>query len=443
MKKPTFKIVKITLIVVAAMLAMFAFSACAGCQTHFDAAQKRGVAFMPSSAQNLDLLASGAHGISWFHNNTLNIDGAIESAAREKDIQFVPMVWDLMDDNAENNLREFAARNPQVRFVQANVPSNMTPAQFAEHENGWRRLRRVARNLNLSIISPTRGFAPANTAVAWLEEFFAHRRVNIRDIHAIAVHVTASDPSAFKLYVEQFEVFNRPLWVTEFAGVGNFPFYWQEVGMAAQARFMSQTVAFLAQNPLVEKYAWAEQPSLVSGINDNLFLLTRGDNPQKTQLGQIYTNMSIFDSTHWFCVSSRIDAAQMTRNNIYNVIGHHAQWTPSVNFAVLTDTDTSAGNLEVNYFMPGRWVEYQIEVKEAGNFSLHLRHFNTEMNRIEVSVNGALKIEPMLDGGEWRTTNLTEFVPLIQLGVGRHTIRIAAGTGNRLSSLNWLELVRA
>ncbi|MCL2847556.1 MAG: glycosyl hydrolase [Firmicutes bacterium] len=461
------------------------------------------------TADDFRLLQEGEHGIGWFYNWAVQPGSdLVESEANYHNVNFVPMNWgQSMSDAGENNIRNFVNRQRErgieVRYLrtmnevnitnQGGGPNGVTPQHFATNPNSWPRMLRLARELDLKIISPALAhgnvggansrFAGEQGGVTWIVEFFQEiirldnpeRYGTIEDIHAISVHTYTSWPSHFKVFIERFhntlyEEFGVrvPIWVTEWCAwyyiqwgytnpahvAWSRPYFTRENGVRWQAWHMSQTVAWMEQSPFVDKYAWfIPKRGVTSAAYPMMELLTNTTPPQLTELGIIYTNMSVFDQDYWFRANEIIDIAQMTRNNIYEWVGCLDEGTrygfsESVNFWPVTDTDTSAGALEVRDLAGGRWIEFQIYVERTDFYVLDLRYRATVSSSISVIIDGNSQ-ESVLHSSNWDTTS-------IDLGVlekGYHTLRIV-GNGPRVSTgwpdvqnnhnnnlmLNWMQL---
>ena len=182
---------------------------------------KRGVSFNFLYITDLPLLSPY---ISWDYNwgNTPNEDAATWFDANEMD--FCPMCWNGKYD--ADKIRAFVAAHPNTKYLLAfNEPNltdqaNMVPSKAAEL---WPPVVALAKELNLKLVSPAMNYgtlAGYSDPVKWLDEFFAQPGVSIDDVYAIAIHCYMASASAVKSYVERFEKYDKPIWMTAYSQEG-------------------------------------------------------------------------------------------------------------------------------------------------------------------------------------------------------------------------------
>jgi hypothetical protein len=395
------------------------------------------------TAADMDLLMGGKNGIGWFYNwgNSQNATVAAEAAARG--LSFVPMAWKWMDNAAENNIRNFVRDNPDCEYILAcNEPNltdqaNLTPQEYASDPNGWPRLRAVAAELGLKIISPAMNWGTKSgygDPIVWLDEFFAQPNVDIADIYALSIHDYSGYPSAVKSFVGKFKKYDKPIWLTEFCA-------WNKDGNLKdevfQMRYMSQTCAYLELEPLVERYAWfipKGAPTNSSDIFPYNKLLKKTNPVQLTNLGIVYTNMSVCNQSLYLPAGVKMDAAQFSGNNISDNLSG-AGWTEAVSFRPTADTDRTAGVLDIHSFKSNMWVEYLVDVEQAGDYTLDLRYQTASTTNMSVTIDGGTAKTAVLSSAAW--TNTT--VNLGSLSKGMHTLRLRVTSGE--CALNWLRLI--
>ena len=406
---------------------------------------KRGVAYNfytprnnPTPEADVALLAPG---VRWFYNWSPGINyPRVAAAAVEHGMVFVPQIWndDWDFDTVLADLRALIAEKPEVRWIMAyNEPNlvdqaNMTPAHAA---GDWPRFVRLARELDLKIVSPAMNFGTMygfGDPVAWLTEFFAQPGVYVEDLHAIRIHTYMSHLSALKWYVELFKRWGLPIWVTEFCA------WYYSTSEEFQMRFMSEAVAYLELNPWVEKYFWFIPKGGWAGTRNERHpfhhLLTVTDPPELTPLGVVYVNMPRFDRTVWVPAGRRMTAGHMTNSNVSETMSIPGSSSTPVHFRPSTDTTPDRELLDIHNFTTNRWIEFQIEVPESGTYTLSLRNTAPSTTAMNIHVNGLLAgTVDLTRTDEWRTTA----VPL-DLDAGRHTIRLTVRYGN--CALNWLRL---
>jgi hypothetical protein len=266
--------------------------------------------------------------------------------------------------------------------------------------------------------------------------------VSIDDIQAIRVHSYMRDPGAMKWFLSTFKRYNRPIWLTEFCA-------WEDIGsLEEQMRFMSEMVAYLEQDPWIEKYAWF----IPKGTNDNDVrpfnkLLTQDVPPQLTPLGIIYTNMSTFDRSVWLPASQLLTASNIARSNLSEYVdseihrpdGPHwpraAQgYSRGASVHFRPGTDPGGAALDMFNFSRQNWIEYQVDIPAGRAYTLSIRNMAEVSTQMTISVNGQHAADYTFAASDaWTTAS----VPL-ELRAGRQTLRFRVNEG--YLSLNWMRL---
>ncbi|MCL2879763.1 MAG: glycosyl hydrolase [Treponema sp.] len=380
---------------------------------------------------DMDLLTPA---VKWFYNWGISASDAVAQAAAEHNLDFYPMAWNDVNETA---LRGYVAAHPECEYIMAyNEPNltdqaNMTPAQAAAK---WPRLKALAGELNLKIVSPAMNYGTLENygdPIKWLDEFFRQPGVSLDDVCAIAVHCYMQDPAAMKGYIQLFKKYKKPIWVTEFCA-------WEKIQNAEQQmKYMSEIVTYMELSPQIEKYSWFIPKSGGAGVyNDKVpfnNLLTITEPPELTALGTVYANMGTCDMTVWHPAGERIPAAQFSNCNTW-VSVFTAGLSDSVHFRPGTDPDGEA--LDIYDFTNNKWVEYQADVPETNTWSLTVRNKAASDTRMEISVDGKLKSGLTLTKSNvWLSSEV-----LLALSAGLHTIRLKVTNGS--CALNWLELAQ-
>ena len=399
-----------------------------------------------NTGRDMDLLMGGLHGIKWFYSWGVQPNAAVVSAMASRNLAFFPMVWN-------NNYTETAVRTavnsiqPRPEYILAfNEPnfrrqSNMTPAQAAA---AWPKLKSLANELNLKIVSPAMNFspdAPYEDPTKWLDEFFA--LVPASDVAAISIHSYAAWPSALKSHVEGYKKYGKPIWVTEFSAwednanpTGSTINSWEK-----QNEYLSQAITYLELDPGVERYAWyIPKGHMADNVPPFQNLLTdvapnNTEQSQLTQLGIIYTNLSTCDKTVWIPAGQKIDASQYTSCNLADHIDK-TTFSDSVLSRPVTDTDKSAGVLEIYRFGRNMWVEYQVNLPQTKNYTLTIRYNTAITTGLYSMVDGENKEGKALNtAGAWDNYTFN----LGNIEEGKHTIRLRV-TNAGACALNWLQV---
>jgi len=423
------------------------------------------------AARDMALLQSGTAGISWFYNWGPAPDNDILPAFRASGLEFCPMAWNT-GYNIER-ITTFSSNHPNTRYLLAYNEPNfrhqaaLTPQAAA---NDWSRFRNTALNAKpggLRIVSPAMNFSgggeelptppgiPAgrwNSPYNWLDDFFAAiGPAQTAEIEAISVHTYPWWASAVKGILHDYKRYGKPIWLTEFCGwedLQNRTPNWQ-----LQAEYMSMVLVYLEMDPDVHRYAWylpkghvrenvvpVPSPSTANTPSHNLIteVPSNPDSPlmpELSPLGLIYTNIPTFGPhREWTPAGRKMDASQFTSCNMANHIGVSG-WSNIVQFRPVTDTDKSAGVLEIFRFTNAMWVEYQVNAATAKTYNLTLRYNAAANTTVAITVNGA----SVGDGGvtlprndAWATRGDIS-IPLV---AGQNTIRLRVTVGD--FALNWL-----
>ena len=448
---------------------------------------KRGICYGPGEqlnnhAQNFAALSPALSWIyTWGVSATVgNGTNGLQAALTANDVAFVPMTWG--SNWNENDLRAYLTAHPEVEFLLAyNEPmftneANMTPARAAQD---WPRLKKIAQDFNLKLVSPALNFGQMMGPKAWFEQFIAQPQVSLDDIHAIALHCYMGSPGAIKEFVSDDRVpseafgyrrYNKPIWVTEFCAWGDGETWFPkggESGKAVQERYMSEVLIYFEQEPLVERYAWfmANGGANNGGLNNWPFFNFVQSNGL-SRLGQIFVNMSFCDKTVWEPAGATIAAAQFTANHLslfttatnagnsgwpgnnYGsypglqnqdnpVVNNNNNAGTSVHFRPTTDNGANVQPLDVYNFNGNmKWMEYQVNLPAAKNYTLTLRYQTVLASNIQIYVDNmnAEKATVALNSTGWNT----QTVDLGNIAAGNHTIRLKANGGN--CTLNWLKV---
>ena len=379
---------------------------------------KRGVAFSFTQVTDLPLMSPY---ISWDYNwgNTPSNDAAMWFDANEMD--YCPMCWNG-NYNADA-IRAFVAAHPNTKYLLGfNEPNltdqaNMTPAQAAAI---WSPVVALAKELNLKLVSPAMNYgtlAGYSDPVKWLDEFFAQPGVSINDIDAIAIHCYMSSPSAVQAYIEKFEKYNKPIWMTEFCA-------WDPVpgSVTTQMDYMCAVLNYLEANPKVERYAWFI-PRSGNKVDSPPYmqLLTHDYPADLTDLGKMYCWFSPMDKSVWLRANRPILASE------YVAVANNAMpLRPSTDTEVLQQV--GGKGLMITNFAAGQEIDYQLYLP-AGSKEITLRYCGYSNSICEVLVDGVSQnyIDMPRNGSstEW----IVAKAPL-SISEGKHTVTLKLFSGS-------------
>ena len=379
---------------------------------------KRGVAFSFTQVTDLPLMSPY---ISWDYNwgNTPSNDAAMWFDANEMD--YCPMCWNG-NYNADA-IRAFVAAHPNTKYLLAfNEPNltdqaNMTPSKAAEL---WPPVVALAKELNLKLVSPAMNYgtlAGYSDPIKWLDEFFAQPNVDINDIYAISIHCYMSSASAVQGYVEKFEKYNKPIWMTEFCA-------WDPVpgSVTTQMDYMCAVLNYLEANPKVERYAWFI-PRSGNKVDSPPYmqLLTHDYPAELTELGKMYCWFSPMDKSVWLRANRPILASE------YVAVANNAMpLRPSTDTEVLQQV--GGKGLMITNFAAGQEIDYQLYLP-AGSKEITLRYCGYSNSICEVLVDGVSQnyIDMPRNGSstEW----IVAKAPL-SISEGKHTVTLKLFSGS-------------
>ena len=379
---------------------------------------KRGVAFSFTQVTDLPLMSPY---ISWDYNwgNTPSNDAALWFDSNEMD--FCPMCWN--GNYSTDKIRAFVAAHPNTKYLLAfNEPNltdqaNMTPSKAAEL---WPPVVALAKELNLKLVSPAMNYgtlAGYSDPVKWLDEFFAQPNVDINDIYAISIHCYMSSASAVQGYVEKFEKYNKPIWMTEFCA-------WDPVpgSVTTQMDYMCAVLNYLEANPKVERYAWFI-PRSGNKVDSPPYmqLLTHDYPADLTDLGKMYCWFSPMDKSVWLRANRPILASE------YVAVANNAMpLRPSTDTEVLQQV--GGKGLMITNFAAGQEIDYQLYLP-AGSKEITLRYCGYSNSICEVLVDGVSQnyIDMPRNGSstEW----IVAKAPL-SISEGKHTVTLKLFSGS-------------
>ena len=377
---------------------------------------KRGMGFnnpfLDSDGQQL------GRGVSWAYNwSNRPLTEELQAAVNGNGITFVPMLWN--GNWSADNIRNIKSQNPKLEYILAfNEPNltdqaNMTPAQAAEL---WGDVVAIARETGLKIISPALNYGTLegySDPVKWMDEFLAQPGVSLDQMDGIALHCYMPSASSVSNFLDRFQKYGKPLWLTEFCN-GNS----NNISEDTQLGYMCETLNMLEGRDDVAAYAWfMMRGGFNSQWHNNLVASTQPF--ELTTLGKVFVNFSTFDKSTYYAPKQVIPAEQ------YVAAAGQLRLQPS----------TDGGVLDISRLPKDAWVEYQLDVPKAGSYTLYLRFQTFADAGLKFSIDGtdvAAKKIPNTSK-EWTTANFT-----IDLPAGKSVLRITGNTASPVS-LNWLQ----
>lgn len=383
---------------------------------------KRGVAFSFTQVTDLPLMSPY---ISWDYNwgNTPSNDAAMWFDANEMD--FCPMCWNG-NYNADA-IRAFVAAHPNTKYLLGfNEPNltdqaNMTPSKAAEL---WPPVVALAKELNLKLVSPAMNYgtlAGYSDPIKWLDEFFAQPNVDINDIYAISIHCYMSSASAVQGYVEKFEKYNKPIWMTEFCAWDPAP-----SGYPTQMDYMCAVLHHFEQNPKLARYAWfmPRMSGKVESVPYNQ-LLDHNYPSELTELGKLFCHFSPMDASVWIRANRPIYAHEYMR-----VQNDYMPLRPS-NDSLMQEA-TGREGLMITNFAEGQQLSYQLYLPTDVT-QITLRYAGYANSICEVMVDGVSQgyVNLPREGNplDWKDAEA-----VMPLTAGKHTITLSLFSGSCMLS---------
>ena len=379
---------------------------------------KRGVSFSFTNIADLPLLSPY---ISWDYNwgNTPTEDAALWFDSNEMD--YCPMCWN--GNYSADRIRAFVAAHPKTKYLLAfNEPNltdqaNMTPAQAAAI---WQPVVALAKELNLKLVSPAMNYGTLSgysDPIKWLDEFFAQPNVSIDDVYAISVHCYMASASSVQGYIERFEKYNKPIWLTEFCA-------WDPVpgSVNTQMDYMCNVLHYLEQKKAVERYAWFI-PRSGSKVDSPPYmqLLTHDYPPALTDLGKIYCYFSPMNDSVWINATRPILASEYVK-----VANNAMSLRPSTDTEVLAKVGRDG--LMITNLAEGQTLMYQLCLPKQTE-KITLRYCGYSNSVCEVLVDGISQnfLDMPRNGSstEWTTASIA--MPVKE---GNHTITLSLYSGS-------------
>jgi len=237
---------------------------------------KRGVAYggWLTKSDYSSLMSS----LTWYYEWTPTPD-SVSATVNGGNIEFVPMIWGQEQISALPTVPLRSGYLMAFNEPNFGIQSNITPQLAASL---WPTIQAYADTHNLKLVSPSMNFcgSPCNVAdpIEWLNQFFA-ACVNCR-VDYIGMHSYACEVQYLRDHVNLYKVFNRQIWVTEFACGDD-----GSQSVAVQEAYMTDALAYLDSDPDVFRYSWFSGRTTVV---DNVNLLA--GTAQLTSLGNLYVS---------------------------------------------------------------------------------------------------------------------------------------------------------
>lgn len=375
---------------------------------------KRGVCANHLAPEDFKALAPG---VSWWYNWHFDTQ---EQPPQGVPMEFIPQVWGNNPKDLDGLEKYLANHTPHAIFT-LNEPNLrgqafITPEASADF---YIKVKAIGDKHHLPVVGPHMALGSAtNASIKALDP------IEKKEITYTSMEVFLK---AFMFYAGKTEIggmgvhsygntgelqwamglvhkdFNCPVWVTEFA-------QWKTPNAAAGAKYLVQAVDMLERTPYVSGYAWFKERV---DSNPSISLFEKG--PGKlTPMGKAYVAMPVHDADVFYRLPGRLPAANYV----------------NMEKSEITPTSDADGFLEMDSSDAGSWIEYNVQVDKAGEYTVKVRASGS--GKIEWSKAGQSLASVSPTGKEWQTLETT-----VQLSAGPQTLRVnfaAKGIG-----LEWIE----
>jgi len=228
---------------------------------------KRGIAWAVDTIADAKLLSKS---VSWWYNWSPTPQAAVSGGFAAVGMEFIPMLWNgsgVGTAKLPSSLALFGFNEPDLASQ-----SNMTPQSAASL---WPQVETMAKAAGIpTLVSPAVAYN-----LSWMQQFMS--LCTGCEVDGIAFHTYTDTLASVQGQVQNFEQFNKPIWLTEFAchhNANNTP-----CTLSESEAFMNATVPWLESQAQVAHYAW------FSGSNvPNSVIVQNG---QLTPIGQIYVSL--------------------------------------------------------------------------------------------------------------------------------------------------------
>lgn len=257
---------------------------------------KRGIAVQNwrlNSASLFALAQSLYWGYVWHHKPSNWQGGPSLEEWERHGINFIPMVWGAGANHLDRAVEDGLPREKRalLGFNEPNFPeqANLSPQKAASL---WPLVEELARNASINyIVSPAVNFA-AYDPIQWLQEFFGN--CTGCKVDAVAFHTYTCFGRYLKDHIEMYKIFQRPLWLTEFACCEASSL--ERLPAEGQMAYMREAIPLLERDESIEMYSWFSMFEddwafpIVDGKNGDAGLVY--SNGTLSALGELYASFT-------------------------------------------------------------------------------------------------------------------------------------------------------
>jgi Glycosyl hydrolase catalytic core/Carbohydrate binding module (family 6) len=387
---------------------------------------KRGVGANHLEPEDFKVLAPG---VSWWYDWGNHL-GDTKAPAEVLNVEFVPMVWGDRAEDLAGLERYLAAGNKPRHILAINEPNLREQCFIAPAEAAalYTRVKGVADKHGIAVVGPQMaiGSAPADSITAidpvgnkqvtytfvvpYLKAMLFYTDKAGTEVGAVGIHPYGGLDELRGLVELAHRTFGRPVWVTEYNRSG-------AKSDQEQREFLIRATDFLERSPYVQGYAWFKEriPNVVSNI-----ALLKDKPGELTALGEAYVQLPVHEADLYYRLPGRLQAER------YVTLEKADTW-PTWDVDGLAHMASDAA---------GAWLDYNVQVDQAGSYTMRLR-LTGKAGAIEIlsgeKALGTVSLEETPTA--WTTLSTT-----VTLEQGPQTIRLRCQSQGQ--GINWIEFTR-
>lgn len=211
--------------------------------------------------------------ISWHYD--WDVDGQSQSG-----LEYVPQVW---GPGSIPHLSHLPHSSALLGFNEPNMKSVAGGSDMSVEQvvSLWPQLEHAARDKGVqTLVGPC---VAQSKMLDWYDKFFA--QCSGCRIDAVCFHNYNCDMLSMKKYVNEFKMFNKPIWITELACANN-PGGDGSKSADRQCQYMKEVIPYLMGEQSVAKFAWFSINQEYTGESQLLH-----DDGSLTLLGRCYDSL--------------------------------------------------------------------------------------------------------------------------------------------------------
>lgn len=413
---------------------------------------KRGIGYNKLNETVVKLM--GAGNVRWAYNWATESSYAYVGAGQK--LTFMPMVWGSFSNTADIETGLAKSKGAQI-LLGFNEPMmtysdggcQLSPKKAAEL---WPQVEMLAEKYGMKLASPalTYGYQAIDgkvygTPEAWMNAFISeyksqHGHKPTYDY--LALHSYMNWSEAVVGYVDKYaKMYGKKVLLTEFCAWGHNSDSWDDIASLEKEKYkdfsfqqmtMTQKIEAMDQDDNVAGYAWF----MADGNNGKEPWNALYADEELTQLGLVYTYLSNHNTEKFYKPGVFIPAVQYVSSSNFHSKASK-KYDTYLLFGKNADSEfKSVIPVDLRNLVSGRFVEYQIDVPEDGQYQFTLRMRSDDTTSLQFTTSlGTSKSETLYPTfAEWK-----DQVVELTLKKGQQVLKIAASSSNakdvRLSCL--------